>query len=95
MTDISFDFKTQADSMLATSLMVECPILSRATAERIAAETATDAGWKEWAAEPPLCPKFERWVIVGRDCLGYVHNATHLLNSRNGMSFDHWKRITI
>ncbi len=42
-----------------------------------------------------MCPRFERWVIVGRDCLGYVHNATNLIDQRDGFAFDWWKRVQI
>lgn len=87
--------KTQRADGLATSLVVECPILSRQTADRLADVVCSEDGWRSWRDDPPLAPKFERWIIVGRDCLGYVHNATHLLNERDGMAFDHWKRVTI
>lgn len=81
---------------LATSLIVECAILSRETADRVAAELiGSKDGWREWKSDPPMKPRFENWVIVGRDCLGYVHNATHLIDQRDGMAFDFWKRVTI
>lgn len=86
----------QKASDLGTSLIVECPILSRETADRLASDLiASEHGWREWKSDPPLCPRFERWVIVGRDCLGYVHNATHLIDQRDGSAFDWWKRVQI
>lgn len=90
--------KSLSDNLngLSTSLVVECPILTRETADRLAADLiASKDGWNNWSEQPPMPPRFEQWVVVGRDCLGYVHNATHLVGSKNGMAFDHWKRVQI
>lgn len=80
---------------LSTSLLVECPILSRETADKLAADLiASEDGWRSWEKDPPLVPRFEQWVIVGKDVLGYVHNATHLAGKAGG-PFDFWKRVQI
>lgn len=89
--------KAENAKSLATSLLVNNPILSRETAERVAAELVQSKdGWLPWSELPkrvgmPI-------VIVGRDCLGFVHNATHIIGGKNPSDsgwVEDWKPVSI
>jgi hypothetical protein len=60
-------------------------------AERIAQAVvaAPESQWRSWRDDPPSP---DDGPIVGRDMLGFVHVATHLIGGR-GMWADHWMRV--
>lgn len=81
---------------LAVSLCLANPILSSPTAERLALHLSKlKDGWIKWAETPPKPGHLEEWVIVGRDALGFVHNASHLIGETDGQAFVEWRRVTI
>lgn len=76
---------------LARSLLSTCPILSDHTATYLADMlTKSDEGWRPWREAPK-----DHAVIVGKDALGFVHNATHLLGHKDGQWIEAWKLVKI
>jgi hypothetical protein len=83
---------------LATSLLVDNPILSHATAQRIATELVESLdGWRPWSEMPKYLSL--PMVIVGRDALGFVHNATHMIVGKRVPDdqgwVEDWKQVTV
>lgn len=73
---------------LAQSIELERKINRRAaeiTAVRIFDVPETE--WHVWATDPP---KESDGIIVGRDCLNFLHLATHLVGAKDSMWCDHW-----
>ena len=76
---------------LALSLRVECPCLSEETSQKVAADLInSDEGGEHWECSPR-----DHAVIVGKDALGFVHNATHLMGSKDGQWVEMWKFVSI
>lgn len=46
-----------------------------------------------WIAWDERQPRVEDGEIVGMDCLGFIHRATHLIGSGNGMWVEKWMRL--
>ena len=78
----------------ALSLCVDYPVLVRETAERAVRVCfdAPDEKWIAWSDHPPAKSDAP---ILGRDCLGYIHKATHVIGSVDDMFADHWMKVRI
>ena len=74
------------------SLAVALGSLDVSDAERIAEaiQTATDDMWRSWDEQPP---EESDGHIVGRDCLGYIHLATHLVGAQRTWA-DEWMPVS-
>jgi hypothetical protein len=81
-----------------TMLAVECRCLKEETLRALALDLLDNRErvWHRLDDGTPL-PSAGLSVIFGRDCLGFVHNATHLLGSRDIEKswIEEWTQILI
>ena len=69
---------------------MQAALVARSEAIARAVFNAPETAWQNWEEHPPSP---EDGPIVGRDCLGYFHLATHLVGGNDPMWVEAWMRV--